>query len=202
LRLNQEGAAIARELKFPEGEANSHVNLAGNYLTLDEPDRAKEHLDAAERALQGDNWFRWVYQTRLQAQHAQYWLTKGDSRRAASYAAASLDLAQTARRRKYIAWARRLLGDVAVMEERHGDAAHEYEAGLRVLKGHPCPSVEWKIMLSLARLKACLHESDASEEYVNLTREIMQSLAASISDNSLREAFVKSKPARDLKVGI
>ena len=58
LRLNDEGAVIARELKFPEGEANSHVNLATNYLVLDQPERAKEHLDAAERALQDDKWFR------------------------------------------------------------------------------------------------------------------------------------------------
>jgi tetratricopeptide (TPR) repeat protein len=202
LRLNQDGAAIARELKFPEGEANSHVNLAGNYLTLGEPDRAKEHLDAAERALQGDNWFRWVYQIRLQAQHAQYWLVKGDSRRAASYATASLDLARTTMRRKHMAWAQKLLGDVAVMEERHEDAADEYEAGLRALKGHPCPSVEWKLMLSLARLKDCLNESDASEEYLNLAREVMRSLAESISDSGLRATFLKSKPARDLKLRI
>jgi len=199
-RLNQEGAAIARELKFPEGEANSHVNLAGNYLTLGESERAKEHLDIAERVLQGDKWFRWVYQTRLQAQYAQYWITNGDSQRAASYAAASLESARTTRRRKHIAWARKLLGDVAAIEERHNDAADEYEAGLRALKGHPCPSVEWKILLSLARLKACLHESDASEEYLNRSREVMRRLAESICENSLRAAFLKSKVARDLKL--
>ena len=200
LRLNEEGAAIARELKFPEGEANSHINLAANYLVLGEPQRAKEHLDTAERALQDDNWFRWVYQIRLQAQYAQFWITKGDPARAALHAVASLDMARTTRRRKHIAWARKLLGDVAVIEERPEDAAHEYEAGLDVLKGHPCPSVEWKIALSLARLKACLHQANASEEYLNLSREVMRRLAESISDNGLRATFVTSKPARDLRL--
>ena len=197
--MNKEGVAIARELKFAEGEANSHVNLASNYLTLGEPECAKEHLDAAERASQGENWFRWLYQTRLQAQYAQFWMARGDPRRAASYAAASLDAARSTRRRKYIAWARKLLGDVAVMEERHEDAAQEYEAGLQVLRGHQCPSVEWKIALSLARLKACLHQSDSSEDYLNLSREIMRRLAGSTSDDGLRAIFVKSKLARDLR---
>jgi tetratricopeptide (TPR) repeat protein len=202
LRLNKEGAAIARELRFAEGEANSHVNLASNYLVLGEPERAKEHLDAAEQASRGENWFRWLYQIRLQAQYAQFWIARDDPRRAASYAAASFDLARSTRRRKHIAWAHKLLGDVAVREERHEDAAQEYEAGLQVLRGHPCPSVEWKIALSLARLKACQHQSDASEEYLNLSRDVMRRLAQSISDDGLRATFVKSKPARDLRLRI
>ena len=34
LRLNREGSLIAREMHFPEGDANSQINLALNYLSL------------------------------------------------------------------------------------------------------------------------------------------------------------------------
>jgi hypothetical protein len=57
-------------------------------------------------------------------------------------------------------------------------------------------------MLSLAHAKAYLHESDASEQYVTLSREVMRRLADSISDSGLRATFLKSKPARDLKLRI
>ena len=49
-RLNQEGAAIARELKFPEGEANSYINLAANYLVLGEPERRQRPSAGCGRA--------------------------------------------------------------------------------------------------------------------------------------------------------
>jgi hypothetical protein len=89
---------------------------------------------------------------------------------------------------------------VATKEERHEHAVHEYEAGLRALKGHPCPSVEWKILLSLANSKKSLHRSDESEKCRALARERMRRLADSISDSCLRTTFLKSKPARDLRL--
>jgi tetratricopeptide (TPR) repeat protein len=199
-RLNQEGAAIARELKFPEGEANSYINLAANYLVLGEPERAKDHLLAAEGMLEGDAWFRWVYNIRLQAKFAEYWMARGDLQRAATYIAASLELARSTKRRKHIAWAQKLLGDVAAMEERHEQAVHDYEAGLSALKDHPCPSVEWRILLSLSNSKESLHKSDEAHRCRALAQELMRRLAESISEGRLRTTFLRSKPARDLRV--
>ena len=144
LRLNQEGSRIAREMNFPEGDANSQINLALNHLSLGEPERAGEHLAAAEALLADDEWFRWVYTIRLQAAYARYWLAKGDVGRAARFATASFDLASTTRRRKHMAWARKLLGDIAAMEDRLPEAVRFYELGLADLQRHPCPSVEWK----------------------------------------------------------
>jgi len=118
LRLNREGSVIAREMNFPEGDVNSQINLALNYLCLNEPNSAREHLAAAETLLAQDEWFRWVYTIRFQAAYAEYWLMKGDPAEAARYATASLNLAGVTRRRKHIAWASKLLGDLAAMEGR------------------------------------------------------------------------------------
>jgi hypothetical protein len=129
LRLNREGSVIAREMNFPEGDANSQINLALNYLCLNEPDSAREHLAAAETLLAQDEWFRWVYTIRFQAAYAEYWLMKGDPAEAARYATASFNLAGVTRRRKHIAWASKLLGDVAAMEDRPQEAVAHYQAG-------------------------------------------------------------------------
>ena len=136
-------------MNFPEGDVNSRINLALNYLCLNEPDSAREHLAAAETLLAQDEWFRWVYTIRFQAASAEYWLMKGDPAEAARYATASLNLAGVTRRRKHIAWASKLLGDVAAMEDRPREAVAHYQAGLSELEGHPCPSVQWKILAAL-----------------------------------------------------
>ena len=86
LRLNREGSIIAREMNFPEGDANSQINLALNYLSLDDANSAREHLHAAETLLAQDEWFRWVYTIRFQAAYAESWLMKGDPAEAARYA--------------------------------------------------------------------------------------------------------------------
>ena len=81
LRLNRQGSAIAREMKFPEGDANSQINLAFNHLSLGEPDNALGHLSSAGALLAQDEWFRWVYTIRLHAAYAEYWLAKQDRKR-------------------------------------------------------------------------------------------------------------------------
>ena len=81
LRLNREGSLIAREMHFPEGDVNSQINLALNYLSLGEPDRARDHLSAAETLLADDEWFRWVYTIRFHAAFAEVLVVEGRSSR-------------------------------------------------------------------------------------------------------------------------
>jgi ATP/maltotriose-dependent transcriptional regulator MalT len=201
LRLNGEGSAIAREMNFPEGDVNSRINLALNYLELGEPDSAHEHLSVVGTLLAEDEWFRWVYSTRFHAARAEYWLAKGNPAEAASCARASLDLAGSTRRRKYIAWARKLLGDVAAMEDRPRESVAHYEAGLSTLRGHPCPSVQWKISAALAAAYATLHQSDEAEQWRAATQRVLQDLAASIREGRLQTRFRQSRAVREFRAG-
>ena len=52
LRLDTEAAQMAREFADVEGECNSHINAARDWLALGEPARALEHLQRSEQ-LQG-----------------------------------------------------------------------------------------------------------------------------------------------------
>jgi len=200
LRLNREGSVIAREMNFPEGDVNSEINLALNYLSLNEPNSAREHLAAAETLLAQDEWFRWVYTIRFQAAYAEYWLMKGDPGEAARYATASLNLAGGTRRRKHIAWARKLLGDVAAMEDRPREAAAHYQAGLSELERHPCPSVQWKILAALAAVHIKLHQPREAEESRAATRRALRELAGSIREAPLQNRFTGSRVVREYGV--
>lgn len=167
LRLNLEGSRLAREMNFPEGDANSQINLALNYLSLDEPERANQHLEVAARLLAGDEWFRCIYTIRFHAACAQYGLAAGDLGKARRAARASLDLAVRTQRRKHIAWGRKLLGDVAAVEEHWPNAVRHYKSALSALRGHPCPSVEWRILSALAETHLRLHKNDVSTQLRN-----------------------------------
>jgi tetratricopeptide (TPR) repeat protein len=198
LRLNRDGSTIAREMKFPEGDANSQINLAFNHLSLGEPNTALEHLSYAAALLAQDEWFRWVYTIRLHAGYAEYWLAKEDPQQAAASATASLELAASTRRRKHVAWAQKLLGDVANMQDQPLEAVERYQAGLAELQGHPCPTVEWKILSALAGTHALLKQTEDSQQYRAAARDSLYNLGDSIRDPAQAQRFRRAKAVQDL----
>jgi tetratricopeptide (TPR) repeat protein len=200
LRLNQEGARMGHELGFAEGEANSHVNLARDYLALGEFARCLDHLRQAEGLFQQDVWYRWRYNLRLQAEFASYWIARGDLKQAAVHAASSLRQAETARARKHMAWARKLQGDIATLEERMADAGEEYQAALRMLEHHPCPTIEWKILQAAAARAQRISDDLAQRALSGRQALLLQGLADSVADGALRETLLGSQGIRELKI--
>ncbi len=117
---------------------------------------------------------------------------------AAMHAAASLQAAEMPRARKYLAWGHKLLGDIAVLEERMEDARREYQAALDVLGRHPCPMIEWQILKASAGAARRAKNDSTSEELLGRARAVIQSLADSIRDDSLRRKFLAARPFREL----
>jgi tetratricopeptide (TPR) repeat protein len=193
LQLNREGTQVAHENRYGKPEANSHVNLAHLYLDVGESQNALKHLHEAERIFEADVWFRWRYNIRLKAEMARYWMRQGDTRKAAALAAESLALAEPRNARKHMAWAHKLLGDIAVVEERFADGRREYETALSVLRYHRCPTIEWKILLAAAGMASAYHDAPLAERYRGRCRTLVQSLADSITEDRLRQGFLKSE---------
>jgi len=193
LQLNREGTQVAHENKYGKPEANSHVNLAHLYLDVGESQEALKHLQEAERIFEVDIWFRWRYNIRLKAEMARYWMKRGDTRKAAALAAESLALAEPRNARKYMAWAHKLQGDIAVMEERFAEARHEYEAALSVLRHHRCPTIEWRILLAAAGVASSYRDTPLAEHYRGRCQTVVRSLADSITEEKLRQSFLKSE---------
>jgi len=198
LKLDTENVHLADDMGVIEGRANAHVNLGHDYLVLGEPARAFEHLQQAEGLFNQDVWFRWRYAIRLQAEMASYWITRGDLRMAAMHASASLQAAQKPRARKYQAWGHKLLGDIAVLEERIEEARREYQTALEVLERHPCPMIEWQILKASAVAARRAKSDTTLDEHLGRARAVIQSLADSIRDDSLRQRFLAARPVREL----
>ena len=198
LQLDQDGVRIAREMGSDEPEANSHVNLGRDYLEVGEPVRALEHLEEAERIFDRDDWYRWRYKLRLENERASYWIAQGDLKQAAAHATAALESGKQTLSRKHWAWAHKLLGDIALLEDRAPDARHEYERALEILQGHACPIIEWKILLAAADAARRLHAGSSADDLRARARSLVQSLADSVTEARLRERFLASKPIRDM----
>jgi tetratricopeptide (TPR) repeat protein len=198
VRLDAESARLGREFGIAEAEANAQVNLGHDYLVLGEPARALEHLQEAKTLHDQDIWFRWRYNLRLQSELASYWIIRGDVAAAAAHAAAALQGAEATLSRKYIAWAQKLLGDIAVLEERMEDGQRHYATALGILQRHPCPTIEWKILKAAGELARRQSNDSASTEFLGRAHAVVQSLAGAIQDAKLHQGFLAAKPVRDL----
>lgn len=198
LRLDGENIPMAREFDMAEGEANAHTNLAHDYLTLGETDRAWEHLQAAQELHKRDVWFRWRYAIRLQAELAQYWILKEDLTKAGQHAQASLEQAIRTQSNKYVAWGHKLMGNLAAMEDHVEAARQHFESALHTVSRHPCPIIEWKILREAAAVADQCRDSDKRDEYLGRARSVITSLADSVTDNRLQQTFLKSEAVRSI----
>jgi len=194
--LNREGAVVAREHGYGKPEANSHLNLAQHHLDAGEMETALDHLHRAQEIFEEDFWFRWRYNIRLEGELASYWLRRGDTVQARLHAEESLLKATPRKARKHVAWANKLLGDVAAAEERWADARQSYDAAMQVLARHRCPIIEWKILAGAADAAAALRDQAAADLHRGRSRQVLQSLVDSIGDERLRRLFLSSQPVR------
>jgi serine/threonine protein kinase/tetratricopeptide (TPR) repeat protein len=194
--LNRQGAAVARQHGYSKPEANSHLNLAQHHLDAGEWDTALQHLRRAQEIFDEDFWFRWRYNLRFQAELASYWLRRGDSGRAKLHAEESLAKATPHKARKHVAWANKLLGDVAVAEARFEDARAAYGAALQVLAHHPCPIIEWKILRGAAEVEKVLRNDERATLLRARASATIDTLGSSITEERLRRQFLGSEAVR------
>src|SRR5262249_35767866 len=95
-------------------------------------------------------------------------------------------------------WSHRILGDIAVLEDRVTDARREYDAALAVLVHHACRGVEWILRKAYAGLARKTGESEQSEVHAGHARAIVRQLADSVFDHNLRDKLLLSPAVREL----
>ncbi len=199
LRLDAEGVRLGRDLQCEEAEGNSLVNLGHDYLELGDFPSALGHLDEAENVYNREDVMnRWRYYIRLQGERAAYWIARGDLRQALHHANISLEKANATVARKHCAWAHKLRGDIAMLEERAPDAHLEYRTAISILDGFPCPFIEWKILLAASKAARALHDEAAAGDLFARARHVARSLAESVKEAPLRESFLGAKIIRDM----
>jgi tetratricopeptide (TPR) repeat protein len=198
LELDLEGIRLSQEFGDTESEINSRINAGQVLLLLSEPDRAFEHLERAGILLGPFPWFKWLFETRLEAEWASYWIARGDTAQAATHARAALEITRRSLVRKYTAWSHRILGEIAALEDRVTDARCEYDAALAILADRPCPGVEWIVRKAYASLVRKTGESEQAELHAGRARAIVRQLADSVCDHNLRDKLLLSPAVREL----
>ena len=97
-----------------------------------------------------------------------------------------------------MAWGHKLLGDIAVLEERMAESRQEYQTALDMLARNPCPMIEWQILKASAKAARHAKSDRTGEELLGRARAVIQSLAESIRDDRLRRKSQGSKTFLEL----
>src|SRR5258708_9279673 len=133
-------AQIAKEMKLAEAEAHALITLAHDYVVAGESGLARASLLEAEPLLERDPWYRWRFlDIRLQAAAAEVWLAANQLDRAHAHAPRLIVNSAQHGAPKYIALARNLLAEIAMVSGDYDRATRELQNGLPKILHHPPP---------------------------------------------------------------
>ncbi|CAN5680712.1 hypothetical protein BH20ACI3_BH20ACI3_11140 [soil metagenome] len=200
-KYDQQGIEVSREHHVLEAEANSLINLGIDYTHAGDVEKTLSAFHQVRDIFERDAWFRWRYNIRLQAATAEHWLRGSDLERASQFALQLLDTATQYEAHKYIAWAHRLLAQVAIANGELAEGEKQLNAALSELREYPSPLVAWKTYAELGRLKSQLGDSSSAREAFAQAAEIVNSIVASVSDEGLRTTFMTSEAVREVLNG-
>ena len=199
LKHDEQGLEIGHQHHVLEAEANSLINLGIDYT---HSGRRAETISAFHRVreiFERDAWFRWRYDIRLHAAMAEYSLRRGEREKAREIVTRLLETACKYEVHKYAAVGHKLLAEIAIAEDDITTAEAEFASALDELRRYPAPVVEWAVHAELGRLKARAGDPVAAREAFAKSAEIIERIAASVTDASLREIFLKSEMVSEVR---
>jgi predicted ATPase len=200
--FNQGNVEFARQVGGAEGESNALINLVYDYILAGEPGKAENALEAVEPLYEREEWNRWrFYGIRHHAAAAELWLWQGKLDRAEEKARALVQNSITHGVSKYLAIARRLLGQIAAANGDHNTAEQELTRSLEVFVDHPMPLIEWRNHVALAHLLASRNRPAAARDAFCRARTLVQALAAAIHDPGSRDVFLQNDGVREVLAG-
>jgi hypothetical protein len=200
IEFNEGCVEVAQRTRAAEAEANALLNLVYDYLEAGEPAKAQDSLERFYPLCEREKWNRWrFYGIRHQAAQAEYWLAQRNLDKAEEHARTLLQNAEPNGVAKYIAIARRLLGEIAAPSGNLNLAEEELTRSLEPYAQHPMPLIEWRSHLSLARLFAARDRPAAAREAFQRADVLLRELVGNITDSVQREAFLRMAAVREVR---
>ncbi len=199
IEFNDGSVEFSRRFRAAEAESNALINLVYDYLLAGEPGKAAGALERVQPLYERERWNRWrFYEIRHQAAEAELRLVEGKLDRAGEHARVLLDNASKYGVPKYIATARRLLGEIAALSGDPNTAEDELTRSLEAFGAHPMPLIEWRHHAALARLLASRGRPAAARAAFGRAEALVQGLAVSIDDLALRDVFLQTRSVREV----
>ncbi len=204
IEFNEACVEVSRRTEYGEAEANALLNLVYDYLLAGDFGKSEQALERIlplyerERS-KGSAWR--FYGIRHNAAQAEYWLARRNLDRAEEYARALLANAEQKSVAKYIAIARRLLGEIASVSGDAMTAEEELNRSLEPFATHPMPLIEWRNHAALARLLAGRNRPGGAREAFQRAETLVMELASNIADSALRNGFLEMATVREVIAG-
>jgi serine/threonine protein kinase/tetratricopeptide (TPR) repeat protein len=204
IEFNEGCVEVSQRTKYGEAEANALLNLVYDYLLAGEPGKSEQALERIlplyeiERSM-GAAWR--FYGIRHHAAQAEYWLARRKLDRAGEHARALLANAERRGVPKYIAVARRLLGELAAVSGDAATAEEELTRSLEPFATHPMPLIEWRNHAALGRLLAGRKHPAGARAAFKRAETLVRELAGNISDPALRKVFLEMAAVREVIAG-
>ncbi len=188
--------------KSGEAEVNALINLVYDYLLAGEPGKSEQALERILPLYERERWNRWrFYGIRHNAAQGEYWLARRKLDRAEEYVRALLANAEENSVAKYIAVARRLLGEIAAVRGDAMTAEEELTLSLEPFTTHPMPLIEWRNHVALGRLLAARKHPGGAREAFKRAEMLVRELAGNVSDPAARKVFLEMDAVREVIAG-
>ena len=191
IEVTAQAATFARDIHHPFGVEMytfCTINLGDAFLARGDLALAGEKFDEARRIAEDPKtheWMKWRYTLHLHASLGEYWLARGDRRRAAEFAERSLAGSRPTRSLKYVARALRLLGEIAGRDRRWDDAERVLQESLEVARAIAHPNQTWKAEMAMARLHAAAGRPAAADGSLAAARHTIERLRGGVRDARL-----------------
>jgi predicted ATPase len=189
----------ARRTRAAEAESNALINLVYDYTLAGEPAKAMEAMRSVDPLFDREDWNRWrFFDIRHQAASAEYWLENRNLDRAEEHARRLLNNAERYGVPKYIATARRLLGEISAAAGDHRAAEEELLCSLEPFAASHAPLAEWKNHAALGRLLASCGRPAAAREAFQRANGVVRQISDSIAYLELRSGFWNAPAVRQV----
>jgi tetratricopeptide (TPR) repeat protein/predicted Ser/Thr protein kinase len=204
IEFNEGCVEVSQQTKYGEAEANALLNLVYDYLLAGEPGKSERALERIlplyeHERLKGSAWR--FYGIRHHAAQAEYWLARRKLDRAEEHARTLLVNAEQKGAAKYVAIARRLLGEIAAVNGDGVMAEEELTRSLEPFATHPMPLIEWRNHAALGRLLAAQKHAGGAREAFQRAETLVRELAGNISDDAPRKVFMEMDSVREVFAG-
>jgi tetratricopeptide (TPR) repeat protein len=159
---------------------------------------ARTYLDEGLALSASEPFMRWRYLTRLLI--AQGYLALGDGNPAEALSAAdkALDLARNTKARKNIARSCSLRGKIHLASGETDKARAALRQALAVTQKLGVPGMIWPCQLALGEVEDAGRQPEAAQVHYQAALEIVEPIAAGLTDPTLRQRFLNADPIRKL----
>jgi transcriptional regulator with XRE-family HTH domain/tetratricopeptide (TPR) repeat protein len=190
--------AMMQKTPDPEREYIARLNLADSLIALGRLDEAEAQLRIVELAVQRppvhDHHALRQCRQHLWLSYGELWLARGEGERAAGFARASLELAESSGSKKHIVNARRLCGQILLAQGRPSEAVAEIEAAVAMARQAGNPPQLWKTLAVYGDALQAQGRSDQARQAYRESLRIIEAIATALDEPSVRGTFLHAAP--------